>query len=98
MSEPENLESVVDAMCRVIGMGCSRVVDASIFPAITNGNLNAPVIMVAERAADLIRSRKLLTAVEVPFWGDPEWRQDSVRERHNATVRINQGPGVYAYD
>ncbi|MEE2802878.1 MAG: choline dehydrogenase [Pseudomonadota bacterium] len=86
MGEPENLESVVDSMCRVIGMECLRVVDASIFPAITNGNLNAPVIMVAERAADLIRSRKLLTAVDVPFWVDPEWRtrqRSGMPQRHS---------------
>jgi choline dehydrogenase len=48
-------EAVVDPAGRVRGVSALRVVDASIFPHITNGNLNAPTIMVAERMADLIR-------------------------------------------
>jgi choline dehydrogenase len=46
--------AVVDPRCRVIGIRGLRVVDSSIFPRITNGNLNAPTLMVAHRAADLI--------------------------------------------
>jgi len=46
--------AVLDAECRVRGTQSLRVVDSSIFPSITNGNLNAPTMMVAERAADLI--------------------------------------------
>lgn len=48
-------EAVVDPQLRVRGVANLRVADASIFPQITSGNLNAPVIMVGERAADLIR-------------------------------------------
>ena len=48
--------SVVDPTGRVHGIDALRVVDASIFPHITNGNLNAPTIMLAERMADLIES------------------------------------------
>ncbi|WP_433695274.1 GMC family oxidoreductase [Paraburkholderia phenoliruptrix] len=46
--------SVVDARLRVHGMDGLRVVDASIFPNITSGNINAPTMMVAEKGADLI--------------------------------------------
>ena len=46
--------AVVDAKLRVHGVAGLRVADASIMPTITSGNTNAPVIMVAERAAELI--------------------------------------------
>jgi choline dehydrogenase len=47
--------SVVDSQLRVYGFDGLRVVDASVMPEITRGNTNAPVVMIAERAADLIR-------------------------------------------
>ena len=50
-------QSVVDPQGRVHGIDALRVVDASVFPRITNGNLNAPTIMLAERMADFIRGR-----------------------------------------
>ena len=52
-----NPESVVDAAGRVHGVGGLRVVDSSIMPLITNGNINAPTIMLAEKMADHIRGR-----------------------------------------
>jgi len=48
------LTSVVDARLRVHGMAGLRVIDASIFPNITSGNINAPTMMVAEKGADMI--------------------------------------------
>lgn len=65
--------AVLDAECRVRGIEGLRVVDSSVFPTITNGNLNAPTIMVAERAADLILGCQPLPAAHVPVWIDADW-------------------------
>ena len=48
-------DAVVDPLGRVMGVERLRVVDSSIFPHITNGNLNAPTIMLAEKLADAIK-------------------------------------------
>jgi len=50
-------ESVVDSALRVHGIERLRVVDASVFPTISSANTNAPTLMVAQRAADLILTR-----------------------------------------
>ncbi|NRA69431.1 MAG: choline dehydrogenase [Gammaproteobacteria bacterium] len=67
--------AVVDPQTRVHGIQGLRVVDSSIFPTIPNGNLNAPTIMVAERAADLIRGISPLTASDVEVVIAPNWQQ-----------------------
>ena len=51
---PDPRDAVVDAACRVHGIERLRVVDASIFPTLISGNTNAPAMMVAEKAADLV--------------------------------------------
>jgi choline dehydrogenase len=51
--------AVVDPEARVIGLESLRVIDSSIMPSITTGNLNAPTIMLAEKAADVILGKSL---------------------------------------
>jgi choline dehydrogenase len=51
--------AVVDSACRVIGVEGLRLADSSVFPQITNGNLNAPSIMVGEKTADAILGQSL---------------------------------------
>ena len=61
--------SVVDpATMKVHGIEGLRVVDASVFPFVTNGNIYAPVMMVAEKAADLIAGNTPLPAADVPYY------------------------------
>ena len=66
--------SVVNPQTQVIGVERLRVVDSSIMPQITNGNLNAPTIMLAEKAADHILGKPLLPRLEVPFYTAPQWQ------------------------
>ena len=59
MGSENDREAVVDPKTRVRGLSGLRVVDGSIIPSIVSSNLNAPIMMIAERAADLIRDRSL---------------------------------------
>ncbi len=59
MGRADDAGAVVDPDCRVIGVDGLRVADSSIFPQVTNGNLNGPSIMVGEKAADHILGQRL---------------------------------------
>ncbi len=65
--------AVVDPEARVIGFENLRVVDSSIMPSITTGNLNAPTIMLAEKCADHILGRPLLPRSEEECYTAPHW-------------------------
>ena len=74
MGAADDMNSVVDSECRVIGTHGLRVADSSIFPEITNGNLNAPTIMVGEKAADMILGKAPLPASNVEPWMNQDWQ------------------------
>jgi choline dehydrogenase len=73
MGSPADPLAVVDPETRVIGVEALRVVDSSIMPSITNGNLNAPTIMIGEKAADMIRGLDPLAASNAPYSVAPDW-------------------------
>lgn len=73
MGASEDNMAVLDEQCRVRGFESLRVVDSSIFPSITNGNLNGPTIMVAERAADIIKGNVLPAESDAAFWVADNW-------------------------
>lgn len=66
--------AVVDAGGRVYGLTGLRVVDASIMPFVTNGNTNAPTIMLAEKLSDDVLGRAPLTRLEPEVWHNPRYR------------------------
>ena len=74
MGSADDPRSVVDPQCRVIGIDALRVVDSSIFPRITNGNLNAPTIMAGEKASDHILGRQPLAPSNQEPWMNPRWQ------------------------
>lgn len=65
--------AVVDSQLRVHGIDGLRVVDSSIFPSITNGNLNSPTIMMAERAADIIKGKGMLAPSDAEVGLGKDW-------------------------
>ncbi|MEH0675308.1 choline dehydrogenase [Vibrio scophthalmi] len=86
MGADDDPMAVLDESCRVRGVEGLRVVDSSIFPTIPNGNLNAPTIMVAERAADIILGKPLLEPDNQPVWVAPKWQE---KQRIHAPKRAH---------
>lgn len=73
MGAKDDPTAVVDPEGRVIGVDALRVVDTSVFPRVTNGNLNAPAIMVGEKMSDHILRRAPLPPMNVEPWIHPDW-------------------------
>jgi choline dehydrogenase len=74
MGAADDPRTVVDPEGRVIGVERLRVVDSSIMPSITTGNLNAPTIMIAEKLADRILDKPPLPASTASFYLAPDWQ------------------------
>lgn len=70
MGPPSDPMAVVDPQLRVYGVQGLRVVDASIMPTITNGNINAPVIMIGEKASDMIKDTWMFRASRKQGFGN----------------------------
>ncbi|MBO1038877.1 choline dehydrogenase [Brucella pituitosa] len=74
MGSVDDPMAVVDPECRVIGVEGLRVADSSIFPRITNGNLNGPSILTGEKASDHILGRTPLSRSNQEPWINPRWQ------------------------
>ena len=74
MGDPADPMAVVDPETRVIGLEGLRVVDTSIMPQVTTGNLNAPAIMIGEKASDMILGRDPLPASNASYFVASDWQ------------------------
>ena len=74
MGSADDKMAGVEETCKVIGIGALRVADSSIMPQVTNGNLNAPTLMIGEKASDHILGRDPLPPSNQEPWIDPAWR------------------------
>jgi choline dehydrogenase len=74
MGQANDPGAVVDPACQVIGLEGLRVIDSSIMPTITTGNLNAPTIMIGEKGADHVRGHASLPEAHVPVYVATNWQ------------------------
>jgi len=89
MGRRDDPEAVVDPEGRVIGVRGLRVADSSVFPRVTNGNLNAPAIMVGEKMADHLLGRPALAALNLQPWVAPDWRSRQREQPPQAAVNLS---------
>ncbi len=73
MGDPADPMSVVDPELRVIGVEGLRIADSSVMPSVTTGNLNAPTVMIGEKASDHILGRDPLPPSNAPFYQAANW-------------------------
>ena len=73
IGDPADPLAVVDPELKVIGVEALRVIDSSVIPSITTGNLNAPTIMIGEKGADLVLGKSPLAPSNAPFYVAPDW-------------------------
>ncbi|XP_050677568.1 glucose dehydrogenase [FAD, quinone]-like [Leptidea sinapis] len=97
MGPTDNLEAVVDSKLRVYGITNLRVVDGSIMPTIVSGNTNAPIIMIAEKAADMIKQDWDGVTEDNPCTSDFYLRQaqDPIPTDEDKST-INNPPDIFA--
>ena len=72
MGSEDDPMAVVNNKTEVFGVENLRIVDASIMPSVVSGNINGPVIMIAEKAADIILGNPLLPKSRAPVYKKPE--------------------------
>ena len=73
IGDPGDPMAVVDPELKVIGVDALRVIDSSVMPSITTGNLNAPTIMIGEKGADLVLGKSPLAPSNAPFYVASDW-------------------------
>ncbi|MFO1256505.1 MAG: choline dehydrogenase [Sphingomonadaceae bacterium] len=73
MGAKDDPMAVVDPELKVIGVEGLRVIDSSVMPSITTGNLNAPTIMIGEKGADHVLGKGLLPPSNLPYYIAPDW-------------------------
>ena len=89
MGRADDSLAVVDKNCKVYGIENLRVVDASVFPTLPNGNINAPVIMVAEKIADVVLAKSPLPLADVSIAVPLGWQNSQRNGKPTRTINLN---------